>query len=244
MLQRVLCWKHSPLLIGDWVERIRLKLDPSPPPRGLQIWRLKIDKVQQDAARLQAVVVKKQDELRQAEERAENKSKEVSELHAEMLQVKKEMDQAIPQQLPPPPPASVPTIVPLEEEDDGDDEDFTPWLVMTTRFVASTMVAAKGGDRKGGEVRDDCNAQVKRARATPLPAFDAHWCGTLLARPTGANCAARVHALGDPVSGDCGGGRRGREGGSSIVTRVQEDEEDSLDCGDAQKQKEKLRSIT
>ena len=57
---------------------------------------VKIDKAQHDAVRLHAVVVKKQAELRQAEERADSKSKELRELHAEMLTVKKEVTQVVP----------------------------------------------------------------------------------------------------------------------------------------------------
>ena len=49
---------------------------------------VKIDKAQHDVALLQAVV-KKQAELRQAEERADGKSEELRELHAEMLKVKR-----------------------------------------------------------------------------------------------------------------------------------------------------------
>ena len=82
------------------LKRIRLQLDPPPPApepsKRLADLEVEIDKAQHDAARLQAVVVKKQTELRQAEERSANKAKELMELHAEMLKVKMEVTQVVP----------------------------------------------------------------------------------------------------------------------------------------------------
>ena len=76
---------------------------------------VKLDKAQHDLTRLQTVVVKKQAGLHQAEERADSKAKELRELHAEMLAVKKEVIQVVPPLAPPSTPPPVPTIVPLEE---------------------------------------------------------------------------------------------------------------------------------
>ena len=59
---------------------------------ALQIWRSQSTRPSMTP---QAVVVK-QAELRQAEERANSKSKELRELHAEMLKVEKEATQVVP----------------------------------------------------------------------------------------------------------------------------------------------------
>ena len=77
----------------DVPERIRVKLVPPPSSAQTLEERLadlevKIENAQLDASRLHTVVVKKQVELRQVEERAENKTREVRQLHAETLQVK------------------------------------------------------------------------------------------------------------------------------------------------------------
>ena len=53
-------------------------LSPAPKP-SKRLAEVKIDKAQQDFARLQNVVVKKQAELQQADERANCKAKEVRE---------------------------------------------------------------------------------------------------------------------------------------------------------------------
>ena len=93
------------------LNKIRVQLDPPPPPpklsKRLADLEVKTDKAQHDVARLQAVVVKKQAELQQAEERANSKSKELRELYAEMLKVKKkEVTQVVPPLAPPDDPSS------------------------------------------------------------------------------------------------------------------------------------------
>ena len=81
----------------------------------------------------------------------------------------------------------MPTIVPLEEEDDGDDGDITPMARDDDAFLGLHHGAFEVPDMEAddGELRDDCKAQVKRVKATPLSTFRAnlsrHWCGTLLA---------------------------------------------------------------
>ena len=99
-------------LDGEILNKIRAQLDPPPPApkpsRILADLEVKIDKAQNYLARLQNVVVTKQAELQQADERANCKAKEVRELHAEMLEVKKEVIQVPPPSPPPttPPPDS------------------------------------------------------------------------------------------------------------------------------------------
>ena len=98
-------------------------LSPAPKPsKRLADLEVKIDKAQQDLARLQNVVVKKQAELQQADERANCKAKEVRELHAEVLEVKKEVIQ-VPPPAPPTTPPPIPAVVSVEEEDGGEDGD-------------------------------------------------------------------------------------------------------------------------
>ena len=94
-------------LDGEILNKIRAQLDPPPPApkpsRILADLEVKIDKAQNDLARLQKVVVTKQAELHQADERANCKAKEVRELHAEMMRVKREVLQVAPPSPPPTP---------------------------------------------------------------------------------------------------------------------------------------------
>ena len=111
------------------LNKIRAQLNPPHPapkhPKRLADLEVKIDKAQHDFARLQNVVVKKQAELQQADERANCKAKELRELHAEMLEVKKEVIQVLPPPAPPTTPLPIPVVVLAEEEDGGDDGDGT-----------------------------------------------------------------------------------------------------------------------
>ena len=98
----------SCLNLDDGVmSKIRAQLEPPlpapKPSKKLADLGGKIDKAQHDFTRLQNVVVKKQAELHQSEERANRKSKEPWELDAEMLEVKKQVIQV-------PPPAAPPTL--------------------------------------------------------------------------------------------------------------------------------------
>ena len=115
---RAWCWQDS-IAAGT-------PLPPPKPSQRLADLEVKIDKAQHDVARLQAVVVKKQAELQQAEERADSKSKELRELHAEMLMVKKEVTQVVPLPAPPATLLRGRPFVPLDEEDRGDYDDITP----------------------------------------------------------------------------------------------------------------------
>ena len=116
-------------LDGEVLNKIRAQLDPPPAPKPSRILadlEVKIDKAQNDLARLQKVVVTKQAEFQQADGRANCKAKEVRELHAEMMRVKREVIQVAPPAPPPTTPPPVPVVVVAEEEGGGDDGDITP----------------------------------------------------------------------------------------------------------------------
>ena len=159
--------------------KIRLQLFPPPAPvkpsKRLAELEEKIEKVTHDVARLKSVVQKKQVELRQAEERAENKAKELRDLNAELIQVKKEVTQVFPTSVPATPPSG-PTIVPLEEEDSDGDGDLTPMAQNDDAYLGLHHGAfdAPGMEVDAAEPPDDslCLAQVKRVKANPHPNFD------------------------------------------------------------------------
>ena len=154
-------------------------------------------------------------------ELASKSFKELRELHAEMLKVKKEVTQVVPSPAPPTTPPPVPIIVPLEEEDGGDDGDITPiGASMMMRSVGPHHGALEVPDMEAddGETPDDCMAQVKRVKATPCPTFE-QTCNDIV--------CTRKPCLQATV------------GGNSIVMGVQEASTRLLECGGEQKQKQK-----
>ena len=166
-------------LDGEILNKIRAQLDPPPPaPKPYRILadlEVKIDKAQNDLARLQKVVVTKQAELHQADERANCKAKEVRELHAEMMRVKREVIQVAPPSPPPTSPPPVPVVVLAEEEGGGDDGDITPMAREDDAFLGLHHGAFEVQDMEAendGMPEDDCLAQVKRVRATPRLTFE------------------------------------------------------------------------
>ena len=169
-------------LDGEVLNKIRAQLDPPPPApkpsRILADLEVKIDKAQNDLARLQNVVVKKQAELQQADERANCKAKEVRELHAEMMRVKREVIQVAPPAPPPTTPPPVPVVVLAEEEGGGDDGDITPMARDDDAFLGLHHGAFEVQDMEAendGMPEDDCLAQVKRVKATPCLTFEQNW---------------------------------------------------------------------
>ena len=88
------CWKRSDLV------------DARPAPSGETSERLldllvKMEKGSKRRLSFAGYRCQRQDELRQAEVRAEGKTKELRELHKEILKVREEMDLFIPQPVPP-----------------------------------------------------------------------------------------------------------------------------------------------
>ena len=94
------------------------------------------------------------------------------ELHAEMLEVKKEVIH-VPPPAPPTTPLPIPAVVSVEE-DGGDDCDITPMARDDDAFLGVHHGAFEVPDMEAenGETLDDCMAQVKRVKATPRPTFE------------------------------------------------------------------------
>ena len=166
-------------LDGEVLNKIRAQLVPPPPApkpsRILADLEVKIDKAQNDLARLQKVVVTKQAELHQADERANCKAKEVRELHAEMMRVKKEVIQVAPPAPPPTTPPQIPVVVLTGEEGGGDDGDITPMAQEDDALLGlhhGAFEVHDMEDENDGMPEDDCLAQVKRVKATPSLTFE------------------------------------------------------------------------
>ena len=166
-------------LDGEVLNKIRAQLVPPPPPpkpsRILADLEVKIDKAQNDLARLQKVVVTKQAELHQADERANCKAKEVRELHAEMMRVKKEVIQVAPPSPPPTTPPKIPVVILTGDEGGGDDCDITPMAQDDDALLGLHHGAFEihdMEDENDGIPEDDCSAQVKRVKATPSLTFE------------------------------------------------------------------------
>ena len=166
-------------LDGEVLNKIRAQLVPPPPPpkpsRILADLEVKIDKAQNELARLQKVVVTKQAELHQADERANCKAKEVRELHAEMMRVKKEVIQVAPPTPPPTPPPKIPVVLLTGDDGGGDDCEITPMAQEDDAFLGLHHGAFEVHDMEDEDDEnpdDDCSAQVKRVKATPSLTFE------------------------------------------------------------------------
>ena len=161
------------------MNKIRAQLVPPPPApepsRILADLEVKIDKAQNDLARLQKVVVTKQAELHQADERANCKAKEVRELHAEMMRVKKEVIQVAPPSPPPTTPPKIPVVLLTGDDGGGDDCEITPMAQDDDAFLGlhhGAFEVHDMEDENDGIPEDDCSAQVKRVKVTPSLTFE------------------------------------------------------------------------
>ena len=103
------------------------------------------------------------------------KAKEVRELHAEMMRVKKEVIQVAPPAPPPTTPPRIPVAVLTGDEGGGDDCDITPMAQDDDALLGlhhGAFEVHDMEDENDGIPEDDCSAQVKRVKATPSLTFE------------------------------------------------------------------------